>query len=164
MKCKKIAKTSHPISKCRIWMVFSPLFALSVIRQFLHHSHHIFPTAIFFALSWRFCVKKHRACSWGESKGRKGRKRDMGFLCKNHAMLYSKELNNIWKITKNVLHFKNYQKYLTFQKLPKMSHIKKITKNIAYLFFKNYQKYLRSKVLIFQKFEFSRQKWQKFHL
>ena len=121
MKCMNIAESR----------VFSPLFALSVIRQFLHHSHHIFPTAIFFALSWRFCVKKHRACSWGESKGRKGRKRDMGFLCKNHAMLYSKELNNIWKITKNVLHFKNYQKYLTLEKLPKIIwHLKNYQKNL----------------------------------
>ena len=50
MKCMNIAESR----------VFSPLFALSVIRQFLHHSHHIFPTAIFLALSLRFCEKKHR--------------------------------------------------------------------------------------------------------
>ena len=47
MKCMNIAESR----------VFSHLFALSVIRQFLHHSHHIFPTAIFLALSLRFCEK-----------------------------------------------------------------------------------------------------------
>ena len=120
MKCKKIAKTSHPISKCRIWMVFSPLFALSVIRQFLHHSHHIFPTAIFFALSWRFCVKNigHAV----EAKVKEGReeKEIWDFFAK---IMQCCTLRN-W-----IIFEKNYQKCLTFQKLPKISHIRKITKN-----------------------------------